>query len=275
MIFADEDNAMVELGVGKNMVRSIRFWVEACGMAEPRKEGGLQPTWLGEKVFLHRGVDPYMEDSRTLWLMHWKLASNVHAPLLAWDFMFSRWQEPEFTESRIVKAFVRELESKERAASLVTLQQHFQVFLHTYVPTRGRKGELFEDNLDCPLTELEIIMKVGETESNGSSGRREPVYAFQRDDKPSITAGLFVYCVNDFWEKHFPNEQTLSVRSLLNGQGSPGQVFKIPEENVYARLTELADISGGKLVYSDSEALPQVQRLGPVKHGALLAQAFE
>src|ERR1019366_2997031 len=45
-VFADEDQAMVDLGVGKNMVRSIRFWVEASGMAKPTPVG-LAPTKLG------------------------------------------------------------------------------------------------------------------------------------------------------------------------------------------------------------------------------------
>lgn len=48
--FADEGEAIVELGVGKNMVRSIRFWVEASGMAKPARLG-LEPTKLGLLIF--------------------------------------------------------------------------------------------------------------------------------------------------------------------------------------------------------------------------------
>ena len=33
--FSHEDNAMIELGLGKNMVRALRFWVEAAGVARP------------------------------------------------------------------------------------------------------------------------------------------------------------------------------------------------------------------------------------------------
>ena len=46
-----------------------------------------------------------------------------------------------------------EAEKQENRFSAVTLEQHFDTFLHTYVPTRGRKGEVQEDNLDCPLVE--------------------------------------------------------------------------------------------------------------------------
>lgn len=273
-IFAREDRAMVELGVGKNMVRSIRFWVEATGMATVANDGALRATWLGELLFKEDGLDPYMEDIQTLWLIHWNLCTQIENPLFAWEFLFSRWQESEFTESSVLKAFAREAESQSRRLSPVTLQQHLQVFLHTYVPTRGRKGHIAEDNLDCPLTELEMLMKVGDRESVAGQQRREPVYAFRREDKTGISPALFSYCVYDFWEKMFPNEQTLSVRSLVTGVGSPGQIFKIPEEEIYARLADLKSVTGGKLEYSESAVLPQVQRTGSIKREQLLAHAY-
>ena len=60
-VFTDEDEAIVELGVGKNMVRSIRFWVEASGMAKPAQKG-LEPTKLGLLIFGEKGRDPFIED---------------------------------------------------------------------------------------------------------------------------------------------------------------------------------------------------------------------
>src|SRR5512146_2733424 len=90
-IFSDEENAMAKLGVGKNMVRSIRFWVEATGMAQPSKSSGLVPTELGLTIFGPDGLDPFLEDIQTLWLIHWKLCTRLDDPLFAWEFLFSRW----------------------------------------------------------------------------------------------------------------------------------------------------------------------------------------
>jgi hypothetical protein len=81
--FANEDDAMINLGVGKNMVRSIRFWVQAAGIAEPRRAGGYEITPFGKAVFSRRGFDPFLEDTRTLWLIHWNLASEVTDPRIA------------------------------------------------------------------------------------------------------------------------------------------------------------------------------------------------
>src|ERR1700681_1838056 len=90
-VFADEDQAMVELGVGKNMVRSIRFWVEASGMAKSKSaHNGVEPTALGELIFGAKGLDPFMEDIQTLWLIHWNLTTQTKDPLFAWGFLFGR-----------------------------------------------------------------------------------------------------------------------------------------------------------------------------------------
>lgn len=272
-LFSDEDAAMVELGVGKNMVRSIRFWIEAAGMAKPSERKGIAPTVLGTKIFLRHGHDRFLEDITTLWLIHWNICTNSD-PLLAWDFMFNRWQDPDFTESRASTALVREVVSSHRKVSTVTLEQHLQVFLHSYLRTGSRKGEVSEDNLDCPLTELELLVRIGERDHDESGGKREGVYAFRRDDKASITPGLFAYCVNDFWQKRFANEKTLAARTLVTAHGSPGQIFKIPEQDIFVRLAELGHTTKGAISFNDSEALPQLRRPSAIPSESLLAGAY-
>src|SRR3989339_1151953 len=71
--FADEEKAMIRLGVGKNMVRAIRFWMIEMSIALKHPDG-YQPTDFANAVFNRkRGIDPFLQDMRTLWLLHWKL----------------------------------------------------------------------------------------------------------------------------------------------------------------------------------------------------------
>lgn len=261
LTFADEESAMIDLGVGKNMVRSIRFWVQASGIASVRKEGGYEHTAFGAAVLGRDGYDPFLEDVRTLWLIHWNLSTHTDEPLFAWDFLLNRWPEPELSRSAAIRAFRREAEKQERRLSDVTLVQHFDTFLHTYIPTRSRKGDIQEDNLDCPLVELELLQVVGERRVDGS-GKREAVYAFRRDEKPEITPELFVYCLNDFWHRHRPAEKTLTFRDVAFGHGGPGQIFKLPEWDVRHRLEAIAADSYGMFRYTESAAQQQVSREG-------------
>ena len=260
-LFGDEEGAMVKLGVGKNMVRSIRFWSQVMGMAEAEtKRPSLSVTDFGRILLAEKGVDPFLEDIRTLWLLHWNLATNIANPLLAWDFLLNRWQEPELVPSAALKALQKEAEKQENQFSMVTLEQHFNTFLHTYYPTRGRKGEVKEDNLDCPLVELELVLKIGERELDRQSGKHETIYGFNREGKPDIRSELFVYCLNDFWEKRHGVESTLTLREIAHGHGSPGQIFKLPEEDVRTRVEALAQQTDGFLKYMESANLQQVQK---------------
>lgn len=235
--FADEEKAMVELGLGKNMVRSLRFWVEATGLAIAEKGRGLRLTDMAHALFRPEGLDPYLEDIRTLWLIHWKLASRSDGGLFAWRYLLNHWPYPELTRSEALAAFVRESARLGHSHSPVTLAQHLDVFLHTYQATRsGLVG--IEDSLDGPLVELALIQPAGER--RGESGRFETVYAFRREPKPEITPELFDFCVDDYWARFRPMEETLSLRELSLAPCSPGQVFKLPEDDVRARLEALS-----------------------------------
>ena len=69
--------AVVGLGVGKNMVASIRFWLKAFGVTDNDKI-----TWLGDYLFDEiSGKDKYLEDIATLWLLHFNLVFSEEATL--------------------------------------------------------------------------------------------------------------------------------------------------------------------------------------------------
>jgi len=236
-IFTDEPRAMVEMGLGKNMVRSLRFWAEVMGLATPSRTRGLELTDFAHEIFGTDGLDPFLEDQRTLWLLHWKLAARNEGALFAWRFLFSQWPYPEFTRSEALAAFVRESEKLGFSHSPVTLGQHLDVFLHSY--QAGRAGQVaLEDSLDGPLVELDLIQPVGERK--GEKGRFETVYAFRREAKPEISPTLFDYCVQDFWQCFHPNEASLTLREVALAPCSPGQVFKLPEDDIRGRLEAMS-----------------------------------
>jgi len=253
---------MIALGVGKNMVRAIRFWLTAAGLAVGKRDGSFTPTAFGRSLM---DGDPFLEDVRTLWLLHWAISSNDKDPLFAWDFMLSRWPQHEFTRTEALDAFRRDFarqDKQDKRLSDVTLQQHIDVFVHTYVPTRAQKGAVQEDNLDCPLVELDLMRSVGERTSGSG---REPIYAFQFEDKPEITPELFTFFVVDFWRRKHPSEQTLSVRELALGSGSPGRLLKLSEPDLKERLSRIEMDSRRMLKFRESAAADHVVRTSDLR----------
>ncbi len=264
----DDENSMVELGVGKNMVHAIRFWVQVTGVAVRSKEDGFLVTDFGQALLGPEGFDPYLEDVRTLWLIHWKLSTHVDEPLFAWDYLLNHWHSPEISRTEALRAFRQEANRLERTLADITLEQHFDTFLHTYIPTRSSKNTIQEDSLDCPLVELNLIQRVGERKLD-VSGKSEAVYAFRRDPKPEITAGLFIYCLADFWTKRRVHEETLSFRDVALAPGSLGQVFKMSEWEIRERLETLEEDSQEAYQYRESAAYERINRLNKLQSVSL------
>lgn len=237
-LLADEERAMVELGVGKNMVRSIRFWVQVTNVAAAQRDTrSLEPTPFGHALLADDGLDPFLEDVRTLWLLHWHLSTHAHDPVFAWRFLISSWPLAELTRSAAMDAFRRESEKAGFSHSDVTLGQHLDVFLRTYL--ESKTAALLDDSLDGPLVELRLLEQVGEQRS-GEAGGHEAVYTFRREPKPEITRQVFEYCLFDFWQQWHPTEATLTFRDVAVAPCSVGQVFKLPEDDIRERLENYA-----------------------------------
>lgn len=258
-LFQDEDEAMVRLGVGKNMVRSAKFWSEAAQLIQDREGGGHEVTPFGRELLGIEGWDPYLERAETLWLIHWKLATNPKRPLFHWQQMLNQWQRSEFSESEVLPFLIRGLPPEETAKSERTLADGFRVFVNTYLPTRGRKGEIAEDNLDCPLVELGLLHKAGDRLKDDNT--REPIYRFNIGAKSGIGSALFAYCVQDYWQNSpHAGSASLGFRFVSSAAGSPGQIFKLPELAVRPLLEGISEATGGAYLFEESSSMQQVTR---------------
>ena len=278
-LFSDVDAAMVTLGVGKNMVQAIKFWAEAAAVIEPMEQGkGYRVSEFGQGLLGIKGCDPFMEDVRTLWLIHWKIATNRRFRVFAWDFFLNQWQDPEISGTTALDVLRRHVRSLDREKSLSdsVLDQQFDIFLHSYVPTKGRKkGEVREDNLDCPLVELQLLQETGVRRPGVEKGERvESVYAFRREPKKDIRSRLFAYCLDDFWRTWHQDEITLAFPFVLHGHCGPGQVFKLPEDDLRARCENLESDTEGRFMFHESALQPMIQRGKARENGFLLSWVY-
>jgi hypothetical protein len=165
--------------------------------------------------------------------------------------MLNFWHRANFSNSLAIP-FLNERLPSNTTCSDRTISDGFKVFVNSYVPTRGRKGIVAEDNLDSPFTELGLIRE--------TKGLKESQYEFNLEDKLSISSALIAYCVNDFWSNNYENSNHLSFSEVSFAAGSPGQIFKMPELAVRRHLDQLDSVSNGRISYIESASLQQIVR---------------
>lgn len=262
-------DGVVSLGLGKNMVEALRCWIEAFGVANKiDQHWALTP--FGRAIFGPSGHDRFLEDEQTLWLLHWNIATLRKAPFFAWEFLINRWNEPSFSVSAIMEAFAEEAERTGRSLSAVSARQHFDVWLHTYVPGRSGRGE---DGLDSPLSALRLIYPAGERQQ--PNGRREAVYAFDLERKVTVRPALFEYCIHDWWDAEFEHEETVALRDVTFGRASPGRVFRMSESEVRDRLEAMSRAPEGSFELSESLNQFVIRRRRKIDSFDLLARVYD
>lgn len=258
------DDAITTLGVGKNMVRSIRHWCLAAGVLDEGDREGVKVSRLGQLLLADDGLDPYLEDPASLWLLHWQIATNRHRAT-TWFWTFSHFHEPEFTREALNSAlfkWTQALPGKLVAES--SLKRDVEVFLRTYVPSRHGRGGMTEDSLDCPLIELGIL-------SQPASGQS---FVFRRGRQPSLPDAVLMYAVFSFWDSFAPALGTLAVQDLARQPGSPGQVFKIDESSLVERLEGVEKLTDGTVSFGETAGLRQLYRRERVEPHTTLANAY-
>jgi hypothetical protein len=249
------DDAMVILGVGKNMVRSIRHWCEALNLIEASERGQFHPTKLGYALLASNGWDPYLEDPATLWLLHWLLVSRQNLAS-TWYLAFTRFNADIFTRDDLanwIQKFLNQTSNHNASnirVTLTSLHRDVEVFLRTYLPSPTTRDLPSEDTFDCPLIELNLLKEV-------ERGAYQFIYGY----KSSLPQEIFLYALTNFWQTTTPHQATLSFETILHGSGSPGMAFKLSENALVEYIEHLPRWSG--LTYDDTAGMRLVLRHKP------------
>ncbi len=219
----------VTLGVGKNMVNSIRYWLLASRLIEPAEDKGFQPTPLGSAIFDENGYDPYLEDEATIWLIHWLLATNPERAT-AWFWFFNQFHKPEFVSQEVAMslydfAFQRHLKS-----AATTVKSDAAIVLRMYARSKGNGRTTLEEALDSPLSQLNLI-------SQSPGGRR---YMSRPSDREGLPTYIFGYAIAELFDvmgvKELPIEDLMYSK---DGYPSPGAVFRLTESALITKLEKL------------------------------------
>jgi len=231
--------AVIGLGVGKNMVTSIRFWLRVFGVTENDK-----PTVLADYLFNDQnGKDKYLEDIATLWLLHFNLVFLEEATLYNMFFCgvqrerthFEREQVLTYVKMRMVEA------NKMTLFNANTVKKDIGVLLQNY--TLPRKAQSNED-FSTLLIDLDLIRQSSEGKG----------YYFNVDGKRKVTKEIFLYGLLKL--KKQQGDNTIPYDTI---QEKIGLVFCMQDFETIEMLKQLASDYSQYFAYSDVAGIKQIQ----------------
>ncbi|XVQ11143.1 DUF4007 family protein [Spirillospora sp. CA-255316] len=249
------DDAPVVLGVGKNMVYSIRFWMQAFKLTRehPHPDPAYRayiasPTWRAEWLLGEGGADPYLEDSGSLWLLHWWLLSSDPANggakcmVPSWYVMFHLAPFSKVTAAEMNTVIIRQVNEsypKDVAPAAESIKRDVDCLIKMYAldleANAGSPGS-FEDQLMSPFRELGLL------EGQGKGKGR--VWRFTNRPRGNLPAAVLVYACLDY-ASQFTGGGSISLARLANEPGAPGQAFRMREPELIKAIEVLvADYDG-------------------------------
>ena len=231
--------AVIDLGVGKNMVASIRYWLKVFGLCQ-----NDQPTWLGNYLFNDEdGRDPYMEDLATLWILHFHLVFNQDATL--YNLFFCGYQKghTQFEREQIVTYVKLNMieANKQTVFNENTVKKDVSVLIQNYA--LPRKYQSYED-FSSLLIDLDLIRQ--NTEGKG--------YYVNIDGKRKVAKEIFMYALLVLKEQEGDN--TISYDTV---QDNVGLTFCMQDYETIEILKLLANEYSNYMSYSDNAGIRMIQ----------------
>lgn len=250
------DDALVHLGVGKNMVESIKHWCQVAQLIELVHDGKrnpgrfFQPTAMARKLLLEGGWDPYLQDDASLWLIHWLIVTNPSI-CTSWQLVFSRFGRPDFTHREIENYVLDFTERESLKVGPGVVKRDVDCLIRMYAASPAGKSKLGgAETFDCPLLQLNLIQPSPDGE----------LYRFAIGHKPTLPAAVFAFALHEYFSRRQSRTETLSVQECLYGESSPGQVFKLDENSLIEYVEELEDSLGDCISLDETAGLKQIYR---------------
>lgn len=256
--FKDSD-ALVKLGVGKNMVPSISHWLKSFGILNV--EGEIDQLW--RKILDDKGYDPYIENKGTLWMLHYHIVRNNYASLYSKVFNEFRKEKIDFVKSQLSKFIIMQLEIVGfKNFTTNTIDKDINVLLKNYCFSNSIIHNL-EDDLSALLIELELIEKLE------VSGASEQHYSFNVNERKDIPWRIILYVILDM----FKGELSVDLHSLETKTNAPGLLFCMNKVGLVNKMQEIAS-NIKQVVYKNDAGIITITGLDKLDKNKILDEYY-
>jgi arginine deiminase len=248
--FNDEDS-VVKLGVGKNMVSSIRFWLKVFNIIDTKDI----PTEFGKRLFDdENGYDPFLEDEASVWLLHYQLVKNGLASIYSIIFNEFRKEKLFFDKETFVN-YVRRISESNSDFNFNenTVAKDFIVFANLY--KNDPESSEVEDSFSGVLSELLLLKMIFKTykDENGKTKKKEE-YFIENTERDNLPEAIVLFTILD--NPTYGN--SISLNSLEFDINSPGSIFALNRSGLTNKISEI--VSNFKnITFTDQAGIKELQ----------------
>ncbi|MBZ4646657.1 MAG: hypothetical protein JG777_2146 [Clostridia bacterium] len=236
-VFTDKnENPMDILGIGANMVKSLRYWLQAVCLTEEPKYGVKEQTFtkFGQIIWEN---DTYIEEMGTLWLLHYKLASNEENAT-AWYYFFNEFRLTEFKKDDFVLSISNYVKMRYgHDLAISSFEGDFDCIVNTYISRMKSTPEKVhpESNINCPFGELGLIDIVN---------RKEKIYKKSAPKKDTLHPLVVLAVILD----QAKGQNEIKITSMLNDACNVGKVFNLDIIGLTSYLYKIQQIGHIKVI---------------------------
>lgn len=215
-VFSSSD-ATDELGVGYNMVKSLKYWMYATKLIEDVGRD-IELTEFGNLILKY---DSYLEDKFTWWLIHLQMVLNIDDAFV-FNCFYNKLMSKNFTKQELYDTIARVLNTYQLDFNEKTLLDEVNMVIKTYVIDESNDNP--ENNFSCPLSELELIKKVG-----------RDTYEKNKPSYKSLNYLIVYYLMTIIME----DKEYISIDELLKVENSPLKILNLDKNLINDYLDDM------------------------------------
>jgi hypothetical protein len=263
--FTDE-SAVIGLGVGKNMVTSIFYWLKAFGVIDTNQvPTNLSRFLLDEK----EGIDPYIENLASVWLLHYFLVKTNKASLYNLFFNEFRKGRTDFTKEQLLNFIKRTLENQNiNNFNINTINSDINVLIRNYLKPTGKETKIdVEEDFSSLMLDLDLIHSY---KGENAEGKIIDWYKIENKDQRDLPPEIVFFSILD-------NEgygKSISFKELLVGNNSPGLLFALNDDGLYNKIDQIVKKYSG-VTYTETAGVRELQIKTEYKKWEILNECYK
>ena len=222
----NEQAAVDNIGLGRVMIKALRYWADVIGLTEEEKKTGVIAKKKTALFNLIDQYDRYYQRIGSLLLMHRNLARN-RDDATAWYWAFNELKNQAFTKEEFVDGFHAFLGVNGVNVKRAATEKEFNCFKNTYIDDEKFDRKTIMDEDTHPFLAPLHLLKINEEKKI----EKVPV------TKAEMPLEILLYSIafdNGFCQSDWEQKQ-ISIDQLMEDKLQIGKYYNMK----YSKLIEM------------------------------------